>query len=144
MPPTAGAAVAAGENEEVKLALIGATYDLGVAKLHAGFEHANFEGFDADGTFDDKARSYLLGVTVPFGASKVRASWIKNDARDIPEADTDVLALSYTYSLSKRTTAYATYVHVKNDDAVGLGVDGDLAVGGETAKGVFVGVQHNF
>jgi predicted porin len=142
-PPTLTPAVA-GDDVESKVALIGATYNLGVAKLHAGFEHTNLEGtVDAAGV-DAKFRSYLLGATVPFGASKIRASYIRNDARDLDEADTDVLALSYTYSLSKRTTAYATYVYVKNDDGVGLGVDGDLAVGGENANGLFVGVQHNF
>lgn len=137
------AGTAATFDEDVTNILIGGTYDFGMAKLHAGFEHSEVEE-DIEGV-DAKSRGYILGVTVPFGASKVRASYIHNNLRDVDESDSNVLALSYTYSLSKRTTFYTTYVRTDNDDLSSLGVDGDPTFApGENGNGLFVGVQHNF
>ncbi|MDQ9171362.1 porin [Oxalobacteraceae bacterium R-40] len=130
-------------DEDVTNILLGGTYDFGMAKLHAGFEHSKIEEDIAGDEL--KSRAYLLGVTVPFGASKIRASYIHNNVRDIDDSDSNVLALSYTYSLSKRTTFYTTYVRTDNDDLSALGVDGDeLPTAGENGNGIFVGVQHNF
>ena len=132
--------------EDVKIALIGATYDFGVVKLHAAYgqKKANFEAPTAQ---DFKVKSALVGVTVPFGASKIRAEYIRNnDDRD--NFDNNVAAVSYSYALSKRTQLYATYARVDNDSSSNLGFTGVSSVSGVTAgentNAFVVGVQHNF
>jgi predicted porin len=130
---------------DVKDALLGATYDFGVVKLHGAYGQRKADAGVSGFAEDDKIRSYMVGATVPFGASKIRAEYIRNDNRDVDNADNNVYALSYTYSLSKRTTLYATYARVSNDDASNLGFGGPgEGVAGENSKGLALGVQHNF
>lgn len=126
---------------DVKIGLIGATYDFGVAKLHAAYSEKKVN-FDAAVTPDFKVKSGLIGVTVPFGASKIRAEYIRNnDDRD--NLDNNVYALSYSYSLSKRTQLYTTYARANNDDASNLGFSSGV-VAGENTSAFLVGIQHNF
>jgi predicted porin len=127
---------------DTKVIMLGATYDFGAVKLHAAYGQQKAE--QAAPTDDIKVKSALIGVTVPFGASKIRAEYIRNnDDRD--DHDSSLWALGYTYSLSKRTTLYATYARTSNDD------DSKLAFGksptvvtGENASGLAIGIQHNF
>lgn len=99
----------------------GATYDFKVAKLHAayGIEKdarsalVSAVGSTADGT---DARSWMLGASMPLGplASKLFVSVQKRDGKTQTigattfDADRRVFAVGYDYSLSKRTTLYAT------------------------------------
>ncbi|HWU98868.1 MAG TPA: porin [Oxalicibacterium sp.] len=130
------------DTSDLKIALLGATYDFGAVKLHGAYSQKKLES--NNGGADLKVKSGLIGVTVPFGASAIRAEYINNnDDRD--DRDNNVLALSYTYSLSKRTTLYATYARVDNDDlsAQGFGTS-PAVVPGENTSGLAVGIQHNF
>jgi predicted porin len=129
-----------------KDAILGATYDFGAFKLHGAYGQRKTDaGLTLSGT-DEKIRSYMLGATVPFGASKIRGEYIRNNNRDIDNADNSVWALSYSYSLSKRTTLYATYVRINNDDLSDLGVGGPGGVDtlGANGSGAAIGIQHNF
>ncbi|HWU98806.1 MAG TPA: porin, partial [Oxalicibacterium sp.] len=131
---------------DTKTALIGATYDFGAFKLHGVYGQKKYDAglVAAD---DVKVRSGLIGATVPFGASAIRAEYIRNDNRDIDDADSNVWALSYTYALSKRTTFYATYVRVGNDDGSTMGLGGGdyaAAAGGESVSGAGIGINHKF
>ncbi|GGI55382.1 porin [Oxalicibacterium solurbis] len=136
----------AGVSGDTKTALLGATYDFGAFKLHGLYGEKKYDaGLVA--TEDVKVRSGLIGVSVPFGASKIRAEYINNSNKDIDDADSDVWALSYTYAMSKRTTLYATYVNVSNDDGSTLGLGGGddaAASGGETVSGFGIGINHKF
>lgn len=127
-----------------KVIMLGATYDFGVVKLHGIYGDRKLDaGLVAPESV--KIRSGLIGATVPFGASAIRAEYIKNENRDIDDADSDVFALSYTYALSKRTTLYATYVRVSNDDGSTLGIGGPgEAIAGENASGAAIGINHKF
>lgn len=129
---------------DVKTGFLGAAYDFGVAKAHAGIGETRAD-YTAGSAGDDKIRNYMLGVTVPFGASKLMASYIRNDVRNIADATSDQIGIGYSYSLSKRTAFYAQYAHVKNDAGA------DLAVANETfdntgnnGNRVAVGVTHKF
>ncbi|HWV63997.1 MAG TPA: porin, partial [Oxalicibacterium sp.] len=136
-----------GVDGDAKSALLGATYDFGVVKLHGLYGQRKFDVGVVDPTESVKVNTGLIGVTVPFGASAVRAEYINNSDKDRDDADSDVFAVSYTYAMSKRTTLYATYVHVSNDDNsnLGLGADGDpAAANGESVKGFGVGINHKF
>jgi predicted porin len=142
----------AGVDADVKDAILGATYDFGAFKLHAAYGQRKLDAGAQYGdpsltaAEDQKIRSYVVGATVPFGASKIRAEYIRNDNRDVENADSNVWALSYTYALSKRTTLYATYARVNNDDGSQLGIGGPSTdvVAGENASGAAIGIQHNF
>lgn len=129
--------VAGVSDGDQKNALLGATYDFGAVKLHGIYgEKKTDAAFDGSAN-DVKIRSALLGVTVPMGASKIRAEYIRNDNKDIDNADSNVWALSYTYAMSKRTHLYATYVRTSNDDGSALGIGGPgEAQKGENASGV--------
>ena len=130
------------KQSDTKIALIGTTYDFGVLKLHGAYGQKKL---DSDTTAPDiKVKSALIGVTVPFGANAIRAEYIRNND-DRSDYDNSVWALSYTYSLSKRTTLYATYASVDNDDNSALGFGSSpTVVAGETTSEFAVGIQHNF
>jgi predicted porin len=126
--------------------LLGASYDFGGFKLHGSYGQRKTDaGLTASGD-DEKIRSYMIGASVPFGASKIRAEYIRNDNRDVDNADNNVWALSYTYAMSKRTTLYATYARVSNDDNSNLGIGGPGGVdtAGENGSGAAIGVEHKF
>jgi predicted porin len=139
--PVTGAVVPGGADNDTDFYTLGATYDFGGFKLHAAYGHQKAEQTTGD---DIKVKSGLIGVTVPFGASKIRAEYIRNnDDRD--DHDSSLWALGYTYSLSKRTTLYATYARTSNDDDSKLAFGSSpVAVAGENASGLAIGIQHNF
>jgi predicted porin len=118
---------------ETKVAMLGATYDLGVAKLHAAFG-TNKSEVDATGVEAQKERNYMLGVSAPVGAGNVMASFIRRDDRLAAEArEADQYALGYVHNLSKRTNVYTSYAHSNDRSAANL--DGNA---------FNVGVQHKF
>ncbi len=105
-----------------KYNLFAGSYDLGVAKLNAGYNTAKLA---ANG--DDK--EYQVGVSAPFGATTVYFGYAsgKNDKAGVETKRTG-FDLAATYALSKRTTAYAGYKTFEIKDAnkevtaVGVGV----------------------
>jgi len=130
------------DESDLKIALIGATYDFGGFKLHGAYSQKKLES--NNGGDDLKVKSALIGVTVPFGASAIRAEYINNND-DRADYDNNVLALSYTYSMSKRTMLYATYARVDNDDLSKQNFGGGgSTVAGETTSGLALGIQHKF
>jgi len=137
--------------------ILGAAYDFEVVKVSAAWGQT-FDGWYAGaklgGNFDTqpagvasmpglykaaegfRADSMMLGATVPFGASKVMASWQRVDPKNDKlfgngaDKTTNIFALGYTYDLSKRTNLYAYASYAKNfaftedvkDTAVAVGV----------------------
>jgi predicted porin len=134
------------ELSKTKIGFLGATYDFGVVKLHAAYGQKKYDLENP--TFEDfKVKAALVGVTVPFGASKIRAEYIhNNDDRSATDRDNNVMALSYTYSLSKRTTLYATYARIDNDTNSNVGFSGGTTTitANENTSVLALGVQHNF
>lgn len=132
-------------NADQKNALLGATYDFGGFKLHGIYGEKKTENGYLGAAADDKIRSYLIGATVPFGANKIRAEYVRNNDRNVDNADSNLWALSYTYAMSKRTELYATYVRTGNDNLSALGVGGPgEGTLGENSNGVALGIQHKF
>ena len=97
--------------ESRKYNLLGATYDFGVAKLVGGYNTAK------NGTRDDK--EYQFGVSVPFGAAALAAGYSRSKSEGSGLADLKGTGFSLlgTYSLSKRTTAYAGVTNTKVETA---------------------------
>lgn len=141
-PAVVGPPAVAPVDSDAKHALIGATYNFGVAKLHAGWKQTKNES--NLGAAEAKVNGYLLGVTVPFGASTIRASYIDNRVKDADALDSKAYALSYSYSLSKRTTLYTTYLTARNERTARLSGGIAPAAVGEDPSAFVVGVQHNF
>lgn len=117
--------------------LLGATYDFGVVKAHAaaGLEKGTFAGLNRD----TNTRDYMLGVTVPFGASAVQFDYIKKFDR-VANGDAKQIALGYTYALSKRTNFYSSYTHTDQDDIQYVGG----TVPNQIDRTFNVGVRHTF
>ncbi|MFY0476401.1 porin [Achromobacter marplatensis] len=86
-----------------------------------------------------KANSYLVGLTVPFGASSILASWQRADPSGNPltagnDSTMNVYSIGYTYNLSKRTNLYALASY-STDFAFVDGVKSSVGI---------VGVRHRF
>jgi len=117
--------------------MLAANYDFEVAKVFAAY-------VDNDWIGQGKSRNYLLGATVPVGAHKFIASFIRADGRGTNAAnDADQWGIGYTYSLSKRTNLYATYGYISNDGSAAYTV-GNNSENGTSNKAFNLGVRHVF
>jgi predicted porin len=142
-----------GADLDDKTILLGATYNFSILKLHGFYGERKLDGaatvaaFGGATDISDKIRTGMIGVTVPFGASAIRADYIRNDNKDLNDADNSIWTMSYTYALSKRTTLYATYVRTDNDANSVMSISGPSASGfeaGENGNGAFAGINHRF
>jgi len=124
---------------------LGGSYDLGVAKILAGYRDSKVDL----AVGDNKRKGYMLAVTAPVGPGLVRAAYnrYENNVAGV-KLKADHFAVGYVYGLSKRTSLYGTYAYLKNKDnnGVNLGIN----LGGATLKdsgaqqGFQVGVSHTF
>ncbi len=106
---------------------LGASYDFTAVKLF-GMYYTDKRDLTALTSKIDQ-RVYAIGASVPFGASSVALQYgkIKDKVSRITgAADAREVALTYQYSLSKRTTLYASYSDYRNDNYT-------TALGGFTA-----------
>lgn len=101
---------------------IGASYDLGMAKLFATYQTNK-----ADGAADaDTAMS--VSASAPFGASTVMLTYAKGSIKSAAATDSDVsgYSLAWLNSLSKTTTLYAAYSGMSQGNSLtAYGVAGD-------------------
>lgn len=103
------------------LTQLGASYDLGVAKILAAYE--------TDANQVGGKNAYSVGLTAPMGAATLRATFGKDQkgtAADVKQA-----GIGADYALSKRTALYAIVAQTK-------------PTGGTATKQVTFGVGHNF
>jgi len=107
---------------------VGATCNLGVAKLYGQYQNTKL---DATGAPDFKGNSYQLGVTVPLGPGAVLASYVRSTYEGNTASTGDrrnSWALGYDYNLSRRTDLYAMYFDDRiehpgsKNSTVGLGM----------------------
>jgi predicted porin len=121
----------------LKSTMLAANYDLEFAKIFVAYA-------DNDWLIQGKTRNYLIGATVPFGAHKFIASYIRADGRGTNAAnDADQWGIGYTYGLSKRTNLYAAYGQISNDGAAAYTV-GNNSENGTSNKAFNLGVRHVF
>jgi predicted porin len=100
---------------EFDLWVAGASYDFGVVKLSAYYEST--EGDDAASKTVSNGDGWLIGLSAPVTSNiTLKASYVK--ANDDRAADSDCSKWGFggEYAFSKRTTAYATYAKINNDD----------------------------
>ena len=115
-PIAAAATYAKTANSQDKATSIGGSYDLGMAKVAAGY-------YDPAGA----VKGYSLGVSVPYGAWNFVAD-VARDTGSAVKSTTSVLEAKY--ALSKRTTVYAVSYHA------------GATAASSTTNGV--GIRHNF
>jgi predicted porin len=133
---------AASDTQKWTTNFLAASYDLGIAKISAGYktDKLDLAVEDLAGT----AKSTILGVTAPMGALTLKASYV---ARKIEgEKVGNQAAVGAVYDLSKRTSVYTTYSVLKNEAGSGLNVGSAAASDftGLTSKGFEAGVKHSF
>lgn len=94
---------------------LGASYDLGVATLHALAQRS---------TGRDQA---LVGVSVPVGGGTLMSSVIRLRDRSSAGNDASQFGIGYAYPINKMLKAYGAYAHISNRRAaaytVGNGTD---------------------
>ena len=86
------------------------------------------------------AGDWMLGVSAPFGASTVLASYIQHKDKLKDQSDAKQWALGYTYSLSKRTNLYTSYAKISNDAQGMIGT----RTAGASASTFNAGIRHKF
>jgi predicted porin len=127
----------AADTASLKSTLLAANYDFEVAKVFAAYSDNNWAE-------QGKSRNYLIGATVPYGAHRFIASYIRADGRGTNAAnDADQWGIGYTYNLSKRTNLYAAYGYIGNDGSARytVGNNSDLGSGN---KAFNLGLRHVF
>jgi predicted porin len=127
--------VTAAPIDKVKTTLLGGSYDFGMVKAHAAYDQVKNEAASKT-----DYRDYMIGATVPFGASAFLIDYTKRDNKALRNGDSDQVAIGYTYALSKRTNLYTSYARISNDSAVKI----NTTVNGNTDNLFNVGVRHKF
>jgi predicted porin len=113
-----------------------AKYGFSMAEVNVGYVRNR-------ALLDAKSEDMLIGVTVPLGAGRILASYIRHDDSTPANRDADQWAIGYVYKLSKRSELYAAYGHIGNEQGaqfkVGNGTD---AGSGNSAANL--GIKHVF
>ena len=122
--------------------LISASYDLGVAKIGAGYNVAKYKDV-APGVSLDSQKEYNLSVAVPFGATVLSAGYARSKGNDF--GTSSGYGIQALYSLSKRTTLYTGVQSTKGYDRLTSAVllaSPTSSIGNTTTYGV--GMRHRF
>jgi len=133
-----------GNPNKYKVFNVGASYNLGVAKVMASYDQRKFVA--------GKYTTFQLSTSVPLGQGEFRASYAKGNAEgtvagvNVSKNDATLLGLEYIYNLSKRTALYTQYGRLANKgtSAIALGGSATGAGTGFTSTGYGAGVRHIF
>ncbi len=117
--------------------LINGSYDLGVAKLLAGYNTVKATSTAVAG--NAKANEWNIGAEVPFGSALALGvgyseSQVKLNGAD--QNDTTGYSAALKYALSKRTFTYVGLTRTEEETAAGASVN--------KSTNYFVGIQHAF
>lgn len=119
-----------------RMTMLSGGYDFSVAQLGFAYQKAK-----NNNTLDEN--NALIGVTVPFGASAIMASYIRHNDRLSSGNNANQIALGYTYSLSKRTNLYSSYARIGGSNQSAKTV-GNATDGGTNDHAFNVGIRHKF
>jgi predicted porin len=116
---------------------LGGSFDFKMAKVFGSYQTAK----TGDASRNNK---WQLSGAIPVGAGAVVLQYAKNGIKSTAASDNSTAwNLSYTHSLSKRTTAYAGYTRVSNDDGAKAAAVLTPTLGGNSSV-VAAGVRHTF
>ncbi len=119
-----------------KNTLLGGKWDFGPVAASVGINRTKGVGII-------DTRDWIVGLSAPFGASTVLASYIRKDDRSIINKDANQWAIAYTYAMSKRTNFYTSYAGITNKNGA-LYTVGNNSDPGTGNKGFAVGIRHSF
>lgn len=108
----------------------------------APWEPSNPYGALALATPLTDSRDVLLGMSVPFGATTLMASYIRRDDRATAKRDAGQIAIGVSHALSGRTGFYTSYARIENRDGAAYSI-GNAAAGGRGGAFNF-GLRHAF
>jgi predicted porin len=134
-PIVLGSAAVAAVDKTVASTVIGASYDLGAAKLFGGWQTATAEAGKKD-------TGYMLGVSIPAGAAKVHLGYATEtqSADNSTDGKSSAFGGHVRYPLSKRTSVYAGAVRGTSTAVVATG-----AAQPETVNTTYnAGLRHTF
>ena len=130
--------LATGDDEEM---IVGAGFKWGNVEIKGNYMVANQTGFN------NKYEQLNAGVAYTFGPNKVFANVNRNELENGARANG--ISVAYSYTLSKRTNAYASYATLRNNatgtfalQSAGTAVAAGRA--GADPKALTVGVRHTF
>ena len=115
---------------------IAAAYDFGPARL--SFIGTN----NHQGTL--KEDGWLVGVTVPVGATLLKAAYSTLGVDRPGDPRGKKLALGAVYNLSKRTAVYSTVAMIRNSGGATYALAGSTTAANRSSSGVEFGLRHNF
>jgi predicted porin len=122
---------------------LGASYNFGIATVVYTYSHEE----SANSTTTPKNDTNLIGVSYPMGAATFKASYIHaalNMDNGSGDVTGDLIGLGVDYALSKRTTVYATFATVKNNDGASAFSTGLASGVNGTSDNLAVGIYHKF
>jgi len=140
--------------EPARNVLLAMNYDFNVVKtyfalgINKGLNSAQLPAANAYGravapVASPDSRDLLLGATVPLGTGKLIASYIHKDDRGPFNQGATLLAVGYSYFLSKRTDLYVAYGRMDNSNGAGYTVNSAIDIGsGDRAFNL--GMRHLF
>jgi predicted porin len=138
-----------------KNTVLAATYDFGAAKVH--FAYATNEGVNSSPLRNAgnpfgyamapvasvDSQDLLAGLTIPFGAHTLMASYIRKHDKTSLDQSANQAAIGYRYALSKRTDVYSSYARIDNTNGAGYTI-GNASEGGTGDSTFNVGIRHIF
>jgi len=105
--------------------LLGASYDLGVAKLFAQYQKMKTTAATAG---DTDWKTYQIGASVPAGKGSIQVSYAHTDITSGTDSDRKTYAVGYDYTINKQVDLYTVF---NRDDPSTASSAGDtLAFGG--------------
>lgn len=121
--------------------LVGATFQFGPAKLFANYVDGEQE---VPGASSNDQQTWQLGAHFKVGpAGTIVGSYVDHEADG--RGDAKGYFLSYQHALSKRTTAYATYATLRNDDNASYTLNGFAnSAAGDDPRALIFGMRHVF
>jgi predicted porin len=152
---TVAGTTALASSTNAKNTILAGNMNFGVATAYAAYGINKGEGsspfWNADNpygaavpaTSSTDSRDALLGVSVPFGATTLMASYIHKDDKNPANRDARQIAVGATYAMSKRTDVYAAYSHIKNRNGAAYTV-GNATEAGTGCIAFNVGMRHTF
>lgn len=122
--------------QQTRNTLLAARYDFKM--LQANFGYADNRALD-----NSKSNDLLLGLSAPFGRTRLVASYIRHDDKSVLNRDARQWAIGAFYSLSKRSDLYTGYGHINNKNGATFTV-GNATDNGTGNTGFNLGMRHTF
>lgn len=146
--------IPAGSITHNRVAQVFGRYDFGVLALSAmyqsfssGFPGSTFVPVKSSTAALDN-RFWMVGAAIPLGRGRIDMSYSSARDQEIASSGATMVALGYTYALSRSTTLYSGLSHISNDSAAAYGVHdaSNTFAGsyGQAADGIAVGMRHSF